>query len=577
MKKIFYFAALVAIITATPVWSFPILSYDTRMEVQSDSSVIVAETIVADFTGEPHHGIYRDIPFTVEDKYGNKYRIRHEILGVTDENGAPLQTSIGTQSGQLRIRIGDPNTTVQDVRTYIIRYRLIRAIRFFDDGDELYWNPVGPEWAVAIEKASCVVILPSDIPTGQLRTASYTGIYGSTTSEAMSDIQDARTVRFWMKRALSPGEAMTIVVGWPKGIVAPPEAEQRVKWFVTDNGYFFLPPVFLLGLFGLWKYAGRDPDTGKSEMVTYDPPDNLRPAELGTLIDECVDIRDISASIIDLAVRGYIQIAPKVEQGMFSKSYDYRLTLLRPYNEVMSDFDLLDFEKELLRAIFSSGEDRWISSLSNHFYVHLPKLKEQLYDSMIRRGYFTHRPDSIRLRYQIGGILISVIGVTMFFISVSAGLLAVGWGVAVTLCGIIFAISSRAMPRKTKKGKNTLLGIKGFEEYLSRAERDSIEQQERQNYFEKFLPYAMSLGIAVKWAKAFEGIQTKPPDWYSDGGTFHPSLFALDLNMASTSFGDAMSSQPRSSGGGGGFGGGSGFGGGGFSGGGGGGGGGGGW
>jgi len=34
--------------------------------------------------------------------------------------------------------------------------------------------------------------------------------------------------------------------------------------------------------------------------------------------------------------------------------------------------------------------------------------------------------------------------------------------------------------------------------------------------FEKFLPYAMVLGVEDKWAKKFEGIYNTIPDCYED-------------------------------------------------------------
>ena len=573
MKRLIWVALFIVILTATQALAFPIRNYTTIMEIQPDSSVIVTETIVADFTGEPRHGIYREIPFTVKDKYGSNYRVRHEELIITDENGNPLQTKITSWGGRLKIRIGDPNIQVQDVRTYVIHYKMLRAIHFFETYDELYWNPVGPEWEVPIEHASCIVSLPPGAKKDQIRAMSFTGIYGATTSEASSDIPDDRTVRFWMNRTLNPGESMTIVVGWQKGLVTKPKFSQEVLWFISDNGFCFLPPVFFLIVLGLWNWMGRDPETGRSEVVTYDPPDNMRPAEIGTLIDESADIRDIAATIIDLAVRGYIKITASTDKGIIFSKTDYLLELTRKYDETISDQNLSDFEHALIRALFSAGEQRWISSLKNNFYVHLQELQDRLYDELVLKGDFTHRPDEVRKGYQgVGFVIIGLAVFLGFFLKFS-----LGWSIAIGVCGVILALAARTMPRKTKKGKNALLGARGFEEYLSRAEKDEIVAQERQNYFEKFLPYAMAFGIATQWAKAFEGIQTKPPEWFEGyDGSFTPYLFAHHLSMASSSWGSTMASQPRSSGGSSFGGGGSGFGGG-FSGGGGGGGGGGGW
>ncbi|MBI2842425.1 MAG: DUF2207 domain-containing protein [Armatimonadetes bacterium] len=559
MKKLAAAAILVALI-AVPAGSFPIRSYNIKMEINPDSSVLVTEAIVADFRGEPHHGIFREIPFSGKDKFGNNIRIRHKIISVTDAFGNALQTKISGRSGRVRIRIGDPDVYVEDVRTYVIQYRLLRAVHFFQTYDELYWNAVGPEWEAPIEKAVCEVVLPGEVPAGELRAASYTGFYGATTSDALSDTPDRRTARFWMTRGLSPGEAMTIVVGWPKGIVRRPPLRERALWFAADNGYFFLPPLFLLFLAAFWIKAGRDPDTGRSEVVVYDPPDDLRPAELGTLIDERVDMRDISATIIDLAVRGYIDITASKEKGFFFSTTDYLLDLKKPIDQVAGDLDLKQFERDLIKGIFGAEQFRWTSTLKNKFYAHLPKLRDDLYDTMVKRGYFAYRPDSVRTIYRGGGIGMLAIGVVLAFVLSDAPFISVGWGIAIAFCGLVLAGVAGVMPRKTVKGKNALIGVRGFEEYLSRAERQEIEFQERSNYFEKFLPYAMALGIAERWARAFEGLQTTPPNWYRGDGVFSTRGFVHDLDAASYQWSSIMSSQSRSSGGGSSFfGGGSGF------------------
>ena len=567
---------------AAPAGCFPITNYVTQMDIQPDSSINIAEEITADFTNDPHHGIYRDIPLTGSDAWGNNYRLRVENVEVTDQNGTPLQTVKTFRSGTMHLRIGSPDVMVSDVRTYVIRYRLWRGVHFFSDHDEIYWNPVGTEWEVPIQRASCIVTIPKDAPPKSLRTKSYTGYYGAEGSQAASDTPNDHTARFWMTKGLSPREGMTVVFGWPKGIVTPPTFKQEAIWFITDNGYFFLVPIFAIALTIFWLKVGADPETGRSEVVTYDPPDKLTPAELGTLIDERVDMRDISASIVDLAVKGFITIKETTEKGFFRTSSDYTLALTKPFDEAMNDPSLTPFESSLMQGLFEGKDFCLISALKNEFYAHLPGLQKSLYGSMVKHGYFTHSPDSTRKSYLAAGIVVLVIGGVLTVASLGVeGLpfrIATGWGVAIAICGVILAIAARTMPRKTRKGKDVLVAARGFEEYLSRAERQLIELQERQNYFEKFLPYAMAFGISAKWAKAFDGIQTVPPQWYSGAdGTFHPVLFAHHMDDATSSWASTMSSAPRSSGKGGGFfSGGSGFGGG-FSGGGGGGGGGGGW
>lgn len=180
MKRLVWILAGLALLAATPAFGFVITNYATQMDIQPDSSIFVSESITADFTGDPHHGIYRDLPLTTRDKFGNNYRLRFHIQSVTDENGSNLKYRLTSGGGGVRIKIGDPKTLVEGPHTYVIRYTLLRAVHFFDEHDELYWNVVGPEWEVPIEKATCVVSLPKDVPGQELRVASYTGVeFGS--------------------------------------------------------------------------------------------------------------------------------------------------------------------------------------------------------------------------------------------------------------------------------------------------------------------------------------------------------------------------------------------------------------
>jgi uncharacterized membrane protein YgcG len=137
------------------------------------------------------------------------------------------------------------------------------------------------------------------------------------------------------------------------------------------------------------------------------------------------------------------------------------------------------------------------------------------------------------------------------------------------LTGLVVVIFGYFMPARTLLGSRTLEGVLGFEEFLGRVESDRMDRMiYKPEMFEKYLPFAMALGVEKKWAAAFEGIYTEPPQWYTGTSypTFQPSSFVGNLNRMSASTAAAMASAPRSSGGSGfsGGGGGGGFSGGGF-------------
>jgi uncharacterized membrane protein len=94
--------------------------------------------------------------------------------------------------------------------------------------------------------------------------------------------------------------------------------------------------------------------------------------------------------------------------------------------------------------------------------------------------------------------------------------------------------------------------VLGFEEFLSRVEADRYDRMiKTPEMFEKYLPFAMALGVEKSWVRAFENIYREPPQWYRgpSGHRFHPRTFVNDLGHMSSRAGAVMASAPRSSGG----------------------------
>jgi uncharacterized membrane protein len=534
-----------------------ITDYNVDITVQPDGKMNVIETIDVDFTREAHHGIYRLVLVKYEDRLGSTFRYRFKLDSVTDENGAPYTVKVSRQGRYVNVRIGDPDRVVQQRMVYNIAYTLDRGIRFFDSADEVYWNPIGHEWGVPIGAGRCVVHLPQPIEPGRLQCNCWTGPYGSRARDASIDAGDGQNILFVANRSFGPQEGMTVFVGLPKGVIKEPERVQRIAWFTTDNGMWFLPPIMLIGFTMLWYRVGRDPDPGRSVTTAYDPPDGLSPAEVGTLIDERINPRDITATIVDFAVRGYLRIELTKEKLFIFEKTEYKLVKLKEPGD-----ELTPFERYLMTSLFDSKSERLISDLKNKFYTHLPELKKRLYVQLKKKGYLDTRFDTVRSHYLGAGIAIMVAAGIVGAITGS-----LMWGLALACCGLIVVAFSPVMPRKTLKGARAFQAIRGFEDYLATAEKDMIELQQRQGFFDKFLPYAMVLNVSDQWARAFDGIMTAPPSWFAGapGSAFHPSvltsdavstfnpaLFAHDMNAASDHISSGLTSSPSSSGGGGG-------------------------
>jgi uncharacterized membrane protein len=352
------------------------------------------------------------------------------------------------------------------------------------------------------------------------------------------------------------------VVGWDKGFVHAPSSSAKVWLFLRSNWPLFFPIGVFAVMFWLWWTRGRDPER-LAIAVQYEPPDKLTPGECGTLVDNEAAMRDITATLVDLAVKGYLTIEQTDESHLLglSHSKSYTFHLKKPPAQWSG---ARSHEQQMLSALFDGGgnSDVKLSQLQNHFYTNLPAIRNSIFDALMTDGYYLHRPDTVRQAYIGGGI---VIGILMFVLSgvlsTRFGMAPLPWIVSAIVSAAVICIFGWFMPARTLTGARTLEKVLGFEDFLGRVESDRIERIERTpELFEKFLPYAMALHVEKKWVQSFAGIAMQPPQWYQGpyGAGFVPYIFVNDLNMMSMQAGSVMASAPRSSGG-------SGFGGGGMS------------
>jgi uncharacterized membrane protein len=562
---VFLNLSLILFISPAFAQYFTIDTYHADITISEDSSFIVKETIVVTFH-QPRHGIYREIPFEYRDEIGKILRTPTKILSVTDASGKGWTYKVSRKGPILYIRIGDPKRFVRDRQTYIISYQVENAILFLEDHDELYWNVTGNNWKAPIQEASANVALAAKNPSKNIWAACYTGPYGSKESQCSYETYDNGS-KFLAKRSLRTGEGFTIAFGWDKEIVSPPSSWKKFFWAmnIRENWVFLFPPLSLVYMFLLWRKKGRDPKVRESITVMYEPPkfDNkpLTPGEVGTLVDEKLDPRDITSTILGLAVKGYIKIEETKEEGLIFDKKDYYLKKVKE-----SDVNLTSFETEIMKSLFPATlPGTLISSLKNRFYTNLDLLRKTLYGELIRKKYFLGNPEKVRKLY--GGISFFVMvfgGFAFLLLSPDSPVKSV---IAAILTGIPVMLFAKYMPAKTKAGARAFMEILGFQEFMNRAEKDRLERMKDVNLFSKFLPYAIALDVADNWAKAFKGIYQNPPDWYvSPGGfrTFSPYGFTHSVNSVTSDLSSAMFSAPRGSGVGGG-GGGGGFGGGGSS------------
>ncbi|MBI2403388.1 MAG: DUF2207 domain-containing protein, partial [Gemmatimonadetes bacterium] len=479
---------------------------------------------------------------------GFSWTLRLKLLGATDGEGGALRVESSRERHYIKYKIWVPDA--QDAtRTVVLRYRAANGLRFFEDHDELYWNITGDEWDVPIEAASARIELPPGA-TG-VRAIAFNGPYGATARDAAVTVSGT-TIEVVMSKPLGFREGLTAAVGWDKGLVAEPTRTEQAAGFMASNWPLAIPVVVFLGMFGLWYRVGRDP-AGLPVTVQYEPPGGLTPAEAGTLIDESVDMRDITATIVHLAVGGYLKIEEQEEKKFLGllRHREYCFYRLDPKEGTPK---LPPYELRVLGGLFQHGQRTVrLSDLENEFYVELPAIRSSVFDGLIQRRLYRFRPDRVRSRWAavgvIGGVLIGGFGV------VAAAKLTVSPAavvVAAILTMLIVVLFGRIMPARTTLGARLREQILGFEEFLQRVESDRFNRViKTPEMFERFLPYAMAFGVEKKWAGAFRDIYREPPTWYVgvDPMGFNATTLSSRLSDLSSRAGSTMSSSPRSSGG----------------------------
>lgn len=527
-----------------------ITSFDARIDVQSDGRVLVNETIDVDFDGLAKHGIFRDIPVRYEwPQDARKVRMYEiQVLSVADAQGRSWRYETSSNGVNLEIKIGDPDRTVTGRQSYRIAYVVRGALNGFSDHDELFWNVTGGDWPVPIQRASALVRAPSPLTQSEC----FAGPLGATAGCTPS--ASAQGTTFSSAGALAPGDQLTIVAGLRKGVVPDPRPilQDRPRQFAQ---YFELTPLWLalaafVAVAGValvawrWYSVGRDDPERVTVVPEYEPPEKMRPAQVGVLVDERADTLDVTASIVDLAVRGYLTITEIPKQGLFG-SRDWLLTRKKD-----DDDALLPYERTILDGLFDTGGEVRLSALKRHFYTTLARAERELYDDAVQRGWFPADPARVRMTYAVLGVAAIVAALALAY---GLGAFAGGGlvGVAAVAPAVALIAVSPVMPRKTKTGAELARRSNGFRRYMEVAETDRQRFAEKEHIFADYLPYAIVFRCVDQWAKAFAGLDMKEATsgWYAGNlNTFTASTLSSDLSSFSSQVSTAIASTPGGSG-----------------------------
>ncbi|MCC5931090.1 MAG: DUF2207 domain-containing protein [Cyclobacteriaceae bacterium] len=589
-----------------------IISFFSSLQLEKNGDLIVTEEIqVRALHYNIRRGIYRTIPLVYRDNRNKRVRMQLEVQGLT-RNGMPepwfTESFMG---GDFRINFGNDDFLETGIHTYKLTYKVNRVVRFFDDFDEIYWNVTGNDWSFPILKSGARVILPVGFET--IQQDCYTGYSGETNRECRHFVDENGYLVFESESSFRPGEGFTVAFAWPKGLMAEPTVEERRAQAIRDNlaalvGFAgFL--VLLIYYFLNWSRVGRDPHKGPI-VPQYNVPENLSPAVMRYLQKMGFDNKVFTAALIQMAVKGLIEI----------EEHKRQFALMR----TEADPSLLsEDEKIIYDILFTSRRDELILSRSNHTTLRsaLTKLQQYLKDNYLNSHFVTNT------RYLVIGVILSLITLVLIFIShqdadpviyflgfwvslwtfgcvgifiqvkgswaavrknktsifgaiflslfaipffaaevIVLGILGYYMGVAAIIAILMIIILNvlffQWMKAPTELGRRLMDKIEGFGLFLSVAERERIRltgsPDKNIGLYEKYLPYAMALDMENAWNLQFSSVIEKAsvaesaskgyrPSWYHSNRSFTAVGTSSLAYALSSSFSSAVSSSSSSS------------------------------
>lgn len=568
---IFFWIAIIAfpsvVFARENVYDWYIKDFNSEIIVNKNSTLDITETITADcgnVTGK--HGIFRILPTNIKITDGITIETPLTLLSITDSNGQPYnyQETKNSSNDTITWKIGDADKTVSGVNVYKIHYLVKNAIRFSNSQfDELYWNLNGNFWDLETDKFHAKIIFPKEISKENSTIDYYTGSLGSKNKDSANFYWSSQNVlEFDSLKTLSIREGITASIIFPKDILKP---YQFSFWELYGEYFFAIIPLFVFIIcFYLWQKYGKDPKVDKTVIPEYDAPGNLSPIELGMLMKNGEFKNNfITAEIIYFATRGIITIKEISEKILFFENKDYELE--RKENPE-AEKNLNIAQKEILTFIFEDKKNKKISDLKNSFYKNIKEIT--LATQKILGDKKLIDPKGLRIQRYLTEIIVIV----FVFIGVILGKIfnfSPVYFYFVALSALEMFIFAIFMPKRTAIGAEMNWEIKGFKLFMETVDKDRARFYEKENIFEKFLPYAIIFGITKEWIRRMEEIygkdfyNTYAPAWYAGSlYSFDANSFISAMDILSSDI-SSNTSAPSGSGGGGGAGGGGGGGGGG--------------
>ncbi len=545
----------------TAVFSWYIQDFSVSATLHKNGQLEVIENITVDFENERHHGIYRVIP-----TYFRNHPIDFKLITASNPTGAGRKYKVSRGYKVVNIRIGDKDTYVTGIQKYVISYK-VKYVVFDSAGAQwLIWNVTGNQWGVPIKRASFSIIF--DDIKGPVISGCFTGAYGETRYNCTPTCS-SNFCTFKTTTSLGRYEGFTILIKFPPGSVAQPGTFTKIMWWFRRLWPLLIPIFTFFYMFFQWLKHGRDPKMGPVTPM-YEPPEDVLPIEAGSIIDEKMDPRDLTAEIIDLALRGYIEIieTPDKKDYVLVRLKDITVDMNEVDRYLISSLFSVGSVKELLKKArkkarkdpeyakflqtinehLDQGRDviaiSSLPGLSRRFYKQFNIIRKKVMRELTERGYFARNPQTIRTKYMGIATAISFGGFFIAFFLAKDFLVMMSMILASILTSAIIALFGSIMPRKTVKGARARWHLLGLKEFIKRVEEDRLKRfaLENMEMFKKILPYAIVFKQEKKWAKVFEDIYKTVEERQRFAPTLHVSSFDLAVAGMSSAVGAAAPS-----------------------------------
>lgn len=488
-------------------------SITLNVTVLEDSDLRVTEIYNVAFQGTFHEGFRSFYTDNIKD-----VRNFHVFI-----SGHEIPAKRSMQGGEIEYTW--PIDVTDQELSYTMTYTIVGLFKSKEKYDYLYYTAI-PEMEKPIERFEGRFTFPQRVTVDQLKIR---------TLPPVSPVQAGPSTIGFRTSNFPASSHLDIEFEVPKGMVQIP-----FDWwafFMILFNIFIIVLTVVIAIWSIieywttWAAHGKDPNV---QLNAKELLPNLRPAMAGVIVDESADIKEIIATVIDLAVRGYIFIREEKKTGLFGEN---GITLLKVRPNIL---DLTAYEQKVMNSLFASGNEVTVSSLENKFYNKIPGIVSSMHDEAFRLGLFPENVEKTTQEYSgkfmLKPAILVIVGGIMLFLQQVAGFFSFCMGFVLILAG---GIAAAAMPAKTVYGKklsNKYVELKDWMiKYPLKEER----------LFDEFLPYAIAFGNLDKWMSKMEALSRGREirrSWYS--GT----LSTRSMGRLYSSMNRTMVSSPSSSG-----------------------------